>query len=79
MPGRSPDGLETWVPIIRDIIIIALAVFAVVFGLLTIHDSTLLTVVLGFGLTMLGVPAALRIDAARRKASDDDERWTHLP
>ncbi len=82
MPDRNPEGLALWVPLIRDIVIIGLAIFAVVFGILSIHDTTLLTVVLGFGLTMLGVPAALRLDAARRKqngAAEDEERWSHLP
>lgn len=64
----EPEALITWRDVARDFTIIALAAFAAIFGITQIADPTLLGIVLGFSATLLGVPAAVRIDAARRRS-----------
>ena len=81
----QPETLAAWLPIIRDLVIVLLGAFLLTFGTLRIHDATVLGIVLGAGLTLLGAPAAFRVDAIRRKeisekeARLDDDRWSHLP
>ncbi len=64
----DPEALNAWRDIFRDFTIIALAAFSTIFGVIVIHDPTLLGIVLGFAATLLGVPAAVRLDAARRRS-----------
>ena len=76
----QPEKLTPWIPIVRDFAIVLLATFAIVFSIIWITDPTRLGLVLGSGLSLLGVPAALRVDAKRRKnEGEDDDRWSHLP
>ena len=56
-----------WQRIIRDFATIGLGVFLFVFGTLKVNDPTLLALMYGAGLTLLGLPAALRLDERRRE------------
>ena len=75
--------MNEWVPIIRDLVIVILAAFLMIYGVIRVNDPTVLGIVLGAGLTLLGAPAAIRVDALRRRMNGgkdkDDERWSHLP
>lgn len=57
-------------PIVRDLAIVAVALFMLV------HETTFSVspnpYVIGAGLTLLGVPPALRIDRRRRPDNDED-------
>lgn len=82
----DPERLKTWQPIIRDFLVVGVAVFMLVFGTTRISEPGVLTIVIGGALTLLGVPAALRADRQIRKNGNgngsqgvDDERWSHLP
>ncbi len=79
----QPETLKAWIPLFRDIIIVLLAAFMLVFGTTWVHDPTVLAVVVGGALALLGIPAALRVDAQRRqtqeRADDETDRWSHLP
>lgn len=78
----DPEKLREWPAILRDFAIVGLAAFMMIYGTTSIHDPTALGIVLGAGCTLLGVPAAIRLDSSRRKAKNengDDERWSHLP
>jgi hypothetical protein len=79
----DPENLSPWIPIVRDIAIVLLAAFMLVFATVWIKDPTPLAVIIGGGLSLLGVPAALRLDALRKKQNgqekDDADRWSHLP
>ena len=77
------ETVNEWVPIIRDLVIVILAAFLMIYGVIRVNDPTVLGIVLGAGLTLLGAPAAIRVDALRRRTNGgkdkDDERWSHLP
>ncbi len=77
----QPERLAAWISILRDIVIVFLAAFMLVFATTWIHDPTVLAIVIGGGLALLGVPAALRVDSRRRNTDEgqDDDRWSHLP
>lgn len=79
----DPERLTQWQQIIRDFVILGLAIFVAVFGVTSIHDPTVLGITLGFAATLLGVPAALRLDQSRRKNGENgnghSDRWSGLP
>lgn len=79
----QPETLNAWIRIFRDIIIVILGTFMVFYGVTRITEPAVLTIVLGGGLTLLGVPAGIRVDALRRSRKENGngngERWSHLP
>jgi len=79
----EPEELTEWVPIVRDVVIVLLAAFLLIYGVIAIQEPTVLGIVLGAALTLLGAPAAIRVDALRRKTArredEENERWSHLP
>lgn len=79
----DPSRLKEWISIARDAIIVALGTFLAIYAVATIHEATVLGIVLGFSGTLLGVPAALRLDQVRRKqngnGNEREDRWSHLP
>lgn len=77
-----PEALADWVTVFRDLVMVVLAAFILSYETVLIDNPNPLLI--GAGLSLLGVPAALRVDASRRKQQkagngDNDERWTHLP
>lgn len=74
-----PEDLNQWVAIFRDVVIVLLAAFILSYETVLISNPNPLLV--GAGLTLLGFPAAWRIDSMRRsrRNGDDDDNWSHLP
>lgn len=78
-----PEALNAWVTLFRDVVMVVLATFILSYETVIISSPN--PVLIGAGLSLLGVPAALRVDSARRKQQkengngDDDGRWSHLP
>lgn len=80
----DPETLRVWRDVVLGFVLIALGVFVTVFAVVKIQDATRLGVVLGFAATLLGIPATVRLDAARRHQERDQEmshedRWSGLP
>lgn len=74
------EDLSQWVTIFRDVVIVLLATFLMVFAVVKIHDPTALGLVLGAGATMLGVPPFLRVRESAKQTNDSEEdKWSHLP
>ena len=73
-----PEDLNEWVTLFRDIVMVVLAAFILSYETVLISEPNPLLI--GAGLSLLGVPAALRVDASRRKSQrQDDDKWSHLP
>lgn len=73
-----PEDLNAWVTLFRDLVMVVLAAFILSYETVLISNPNPLLI--GAGLSLLGVPAALRVDASRRKSQrEDDDRWSHLP
>lgn len=91
----EPETLRKWIPVIRDLLIVAIAAFMLLYGTTYITEPGRLTLVIGGGLTLLGVPAGLRVrDWVRNgngkngkpSASENggaglnkEDRWSHMP
>lgn len=67
------EKLSQWGTIFRDTVIVLLGAFAIIFGVTKITDPTRLGLVLGLGATLLGVPATIRMDAARRRTNGNGD------
>lgn len=66
----TPETLSAWLPHIRDSVIIVIAAFMLIYEVVFKTDPN--PYVIGAGLTLLGVPSALRIDAKRSSKRDED-------
>lgn len=66
----DPDALKAWQSIFRDVVITILASFMLVFETVFAHEPN--AYIIGAGLTLLGIPPALRLDRTRRRNADDD-------
>lgn len=79
----QPEKLDAWVSIFRDVIIVFLGAFLMVFAVVAIHEPVALGTVLGAGLTALGVPPWLRVreavKAPKGVEEEDPDKWSHLP
>lgn len=76
----QPENLSAWITIFRDVIIVVLASFLMIFAVVKIHEPTALGLVLGAGATMLGVPPWLRVrESAKKETGEEAEKWSHLP
>lgn len=62
----TPERVGAWQAIFRDVVITILAAFMLVFE--TVFAAVPNAYIIGAGITLLGVPAALRLDSFRRKA-----------
>jgi hypothetical protein len=66
----SPETVRAWQRILRDVVIVAVGAF------MLIHETVTKDVpnpyIIAAGLTMLGLPPALRFDEWRRGGSDDN-------
>lgn len=70
----QPENLTLWIPIFRDIMIVLLATFILFYQTVWVTEPN--PYLIGAALTLLGAPAAIRVDALRRKGNgeknDDD-------
>lgn len=66
----TPERFSAWQTIFRDVVITILAAFILVFETVSAAEPN--AYLIGAGITLLGVPAALRLDSFRRKADRDD-------
>lgn len=74
----QPENLNAWVSIFRDVMLVLVGTFLMVFAVVQIREPTVLGIVMGAGATALGVPPWLRVrESARRE--EEVERWSHLP
>lgn len=75
----DPEALSEWLPVFRDFGIVTVALFLLVYEAVFTTPNAL---VIGAAGSLLAAPAAMRIDARRRKRTehdDDEEKWSHLP
>lgn len=61
--------MRAWQGIFRDALMTVLAAFMLIFE--TVFADIPNPVIIGAGLTLLGIPAALRLDSLRRKDADE--------
>lgn len=67
-PLASPRVVREWVRIFRDIAIVFVATFMLIFE--TVFAPSPNVYVIGAGLTLLGIPPALRLDEVLRGGKD---------
>ena len=67
----SPDEVRAWQSIFRDVVITLVAAFMLLYETIVVDDPNVY--IIGAGLTLLGVPAAIRLDSIRRRGSNDNE------
>lgn len=82
----NPEVIDQWVQIIRDLCIIVVGAFMLIYE--TVFTPVPNYLIVGGGLTLFGVPPALRIDQVRRrkkgkegaepKEREFEEKWSHL-
>lgn len=61
----TPEAAKQWQLIFRDVLITILATFMLVYETVFVRDPN--AYIIGAGLTLLGIPPALRADTWRRK------------
>jgi hypothetical protein len=69
----DPDVLRAWQTIFRDFVIVLLAAFMLIYETVWVTPNAY---IVGAGLTLLGIPPALRLDRRRRDkkhGGDDDD------
>lgn len=66
----QPETLEKWFPVFRDFSIVAVCLFLLIFEAIFTTPNPIIIGLVG---TALIGPAALRMDAGRRKKQQDDE------
>ncbi len=67
----SPEDFKAWQGIFRDLVITFLATFMLVYETVFIPNPN--AYVIGAGLTLLGIPPALRLDKFRKKTNGENE------
>jgi hypothetical protein len=60
----NPDVVNAWLSILRDVVITMVAAFMLIYE--TVVKTTPNPYIIGAGLTLLGVPPAIRLDRIRR-------------
>jgi hypothetical protein len=66
----TPEQLRTWQNIFRDVTITVLAAFMLVYE--TVFTQNPNPYLIGAGLTLLGIPPALRLDHRRNRDTHED-------
>lgn len=66
MPA-TPDEYRAWIGIVRDACLVVIGVFMLVYETVLVPNPN--PYIIGAGLTALGLPSAIRLDA-RRKSED---------
>jgi hypothetical protein len=57
----DPKAAREWIRIVRDVVILFVAAFMLIYETIVVRSPNLY--VLGAGLTLLGIPPALRLDS----------------
>lgn len=65
----EPEALRKWLPVIRDTLIVVIASFMLLYGTTYVKEPGRLTLIIGGGLTLLGVPAGLRVRELARNGN----------
>lgn len=63
----TPETAQAWQRVLRDAALSVVGTFCLIFGVVWVHEPTRLSIVLGCGLSALGVPPLLRVDERRRQ------------
>lgn len=69
----TPDVIRVWQGIFRDTVITLLAAFMLVFETVVVAAPN--PYIVGAGLTLLGIPPALRLDNKRRHRNVTDDPY----
>jgi hypothetical protein len=69
----TPDQVRAWQAIFRDVVITVLAAFMLTYE--TVGTDSPNVYVIGAGLTLLGIPPALRLDSMRRKQDEREDPY----
>jgi hypothetical protein len=69
----TPEEFRAWQRVLRDFMLIAAGTFVIVFATLTVRDPAVLTILLGAGMGLFGLPPFLRLDAKRRSTDTEEE------
>lgn len=67
----TPEEVRAWMDIFRDVLICSVATFMLVWSVVAVQAPN--PYVLGAGLTLFGIPPALRLDKARRSRTVEDD------
>lgn len=67
----SPEAAREWIKILRDVATVSLAAFILIHETIASRDPN--WELIGAGLTLLGLPPALRIDELRRQRNGKDD------
>ena len=67
--AANSEAVEFWQRVTRDFCTLFVGCFAAIFGILAVRDAAVLTVILGFAATMLGLPTTLWLDSRRRNGN----------
>ncbi len=65
----DPNVLKAWQGIFRDVVITILATFMLSYETVFVGNPN--AYIIGAGLTLLGIPPALRLDKLRKKPDED--------
>lgn len=90
----EPERVRKWIYVFADLVVILVGAFMLLYGTTRVADAGKLTLLIGGGLTALGIPVAHRFDIRRRNGNGNgthvtttpepvelskDDRWSHLP
>lgn len=67
----NAEQVRAWQGIFRDVVITLVAAFMLIFE--TVVAASPNVYIIGAGLTMLGIPPALRLDSLRKKGGEPHE------
>jgi hypothetical protein len=66
----TPEAVRAWQYIFRDLVITLLAAFILTYETVFVRSPS--PYLIGAGLTLLGIPPALRLDEVRRRKVDPE-------
>ncbi len=69
----ASQGVDGWITGFRDVLLVVVAAFMLVFGTIFVTNPALLALIIGGGLSAFGVPAALRLDSLRRRIGTEQD------
>lgn len=70
----KPEQVEAWRRVFRDFLIVGIGAFMLIYGTIKVKDPTILALVLGGGLTAVGLPPMLRVDEWLKSGRDQETR-----
>lgn len=89
----EPERVRKWIYVFADLVVILVGAFMLLYGTTKVAEPGKLTLLIGGGLTALGIPVAHRFDIRRRNGNGNgkpsvapapetvskEDRWSHLP